>query len=362
MHSLFLVYLLLAPIYILPNGMPQIADIVLSIGSTYYLFSLKSVNRLGLMLLGLFVLSVIVNLSVTLISDSPDNKHPLLASLFLLPNLIAVLAFQDRLPSGYVRKIAIVFSSVLLYQIIVIFLNSGFVRATGTFNNPNQLASYVVTVFALILIGNSRSEIKVNSKLLFLIFLLSSLIIVYTASRIAMIAIPMWVISRWRFTEIKNYVFLGLVFYIGWIALQTDSLIALTRLADIGGGDVGFVEERGLDRLYLYPECLIFGCGEGYFTRFKLGYHNLEIHSLFGSVFFSYGLIGIGLVVRYFTSLSWRMAWREFIVFLPVVLFNLVHNGSRKSYLWLSLLVIAFYLSGRVTNQYEISKCNHHRL
>jgi len=52
---------------------------------------------------------------------------------------------------------------------------------------------------------------------------------------------------------------------------------------------------RGYDRLFNYPENIVWGAGEGYYERFD---EEIEFHSWPGTVLFCYGLIGTALMLR----------------------------------------------------------------
>ena len=49
--------------------------------------------------------------------------------------------------------------------------------------------------------------------------------------------------------------------------------------------------DRGMEKLVLYPQYLLYGAGEGGFDRFTLASQVNEIHCCLFSVMFCYGLI-----------------------------------------------------------------------
>lgn len=57
------------------------------------------------------------------------------------------------------------------------------------------------------------------------------------------------------------------------------------------GGLLGLFLDRGMEKLVLYPQYLLYGAGEGSFDRFTLASQVNEIHCCLFSVMFCYGLI-----------------------------------------------------------------------
>ena len=57
------------------------------------------------------------------------------------------------------------------------------------------------------------------------------------------------------------------------------------------GGLLGLFLDRGMEKLVLYPQYLLYGAGEGGFDRFTLASQVNEIHCCLFSVMFCYGLI-----------------------------------------------------------------------
>lgn len=53
---------------------------------------------------------------------------------------------------------------------------------------------------------------------------------------------------------------------------------------------------RGYDRITLYPEYILYGAGEMANKRFVKSYQQLEMHSAFGTILFSYGIIGFSFL------------------------------------------------------------------
>ena len=89
------------------------------------------------------------------------------------------------------------------------------------------------------------------------------------------------------------------------------------RISRIGlDGDDNF-NGRGYDRLVKYSQYLLFGAGEGDYSRF--GY-DIEIHSTLGNILMSYGIIGlllfVTMIILAIQSNKWRDSYIIFFIFL----------------------------------------------
>ncbi|HEY1064471.1 MAG TPA: hypothetical protein VGE52_00115, partial [Pirellulales bacterium] len=93
------------------------------------------------------------------------------------------------------------------------------------------------------------------------------------------------------------------------------------------------------DRIWNHPEYLLFGAGEGAYTRFH-SHINLELHSSLGTLLFCYGLIGLLLFFRTIAVLVRDCGWRVLWYFAPAMAYGLTHNGLRQTEFWLIAVLI----------------------
>src|SRR5699024_4236800 len=100
------------------------------------------------------------------------------------------------------------------------------------------------------------------------------------------------------------------------------------------------LSDRGYQRIFDYPQYLLFGAGEGYSARIGGG---IELHSLPGTVLFSYGIIGATIFIFLMIRIIFLMKFHVLLL-LGVFLYNLSHNGLRFTILWVVIaIIIAFY-------------------
>ncbi len=163
-------------------------------------------------------------------------------------------------------------------------------------------------------------------------------------SRIAVIG-TLYLISFIVFTEFRPYTkksILTMVFILSTslLILNTpfikDKLSTIqTRSAKRSTTISNEVSTRGFDRIYKQPYYLIIGAGEGADQRFSAT--NKELHSGFGTLLFSYGLIGL-LIFCYFLYLIIQANIVYYsLLLLPIILYNLVHQGLRNTLFWILL-------------------------
>ena len=195
--------------------------------------------------------------------------------------------------------------SVIIAMIGVVLQYRGTGRATGFFNNPNQLGYFciiclsVVTFFAkeikppvrlfvvviclgMTMLSLSKASIVSSTILLFAYFVnsrdrvgpsklfsvLLSIIVVAAVVYIIMYA-------DWEYLNSKPFI-VTLRKRLGAITTENDS--------DLGTG-------RGYDRIREIGSWIVTGVGEGSYFRFT-AMRGKEVHSLYASFLVSYGIIG----------------------------------------------------------------------
>ena len=190
----------------------------------------------------------------------------------------------------------------------------GAVRYQGTFNDPNQLAFFlfmmilllylyrcrfvdrsfpVFYVLALPVIAASKSTGILLGVLIFTV--LAVLHALYRMGCRKGVSMKVWVLGI-----VIGVVLFGLFLWWIWPAadfdVKTVDYNMLTRIQEkiwkvAHGGLLGLFLDRGMEKLVLYPQYLLYGAGEGGFDRFTLASQVNEIHCCLFSVMFCYGLI-----------------------------------------------------------------------
>lgn len=110
------------------------------------------------------------------------------------------------------------------------------------------------------------------------------------------------------------------------------------------------VELRAWDRVFLYPEYLAFGAGEGLYQRFYptsqcIDRHCYEIHSSLLQILFSYGVVGFTALMIFFKNIAQKSYKRFFILILPLMIYQFFHIGLRDTYFWVLLGAWFYFIS-----------------
>ena len=244
----------------------------------------------------------------------------------------------------------------MLIQIVLIPFEKGNhehgIRSVLFFNNPNQLAYYAVLILSFFVIVESKYR---TNKLFVSFFIGATLTLtLISSSRIALpciILLDLYLLLlnglKINFTTFAFFLLSSLsVYYFSQNYDQFESFntkleFILNRIDD-GNKEVNntFFQERGYDRMYLYPEYNFFGAGEGSNFRWKNAAHQLELHSFWGTLLFCYGILGFASFMLFFYSIIKYDLFKNLLLIAPVILFNFIHQGGRDSSLWVLFAII----------------------
>lgn len=331
--TLFLLFVFLKQFYIFPSGSIGLADISLMLCFLLLLYS-RNLDKSLLptlkqdVLLYLFLGFVIVINSIYGILN--QNREFFKYSLFWLYNVCAIWAFRELynlFGDRFLRQLNHVIKLNIITQLLIYlsgqgrFLHEywGAIRYMGTFNDPNQLAFFLFLmvllaylyactvkdktfpIFYLLIIPVLLATKSTGILLGFLSF--TGLAILYVLYRIA----ARYHISKKLLgTAMILAVILFSIFLIKiWPADDFDvknlDYTMISRIQEklwkISHG--GLIWDRGMEKLVLYPQYLLFGAGEGGFARFTLASQVNEIHCCLFSVLFCYGILPTCILLRW---------------------------------------------------------------
>ena len=190
----------------------------------------------------------------------------------------------------------------------------GAIRYQGTFNDPNQLAFFLFMMILLLYLYRCRFgdrsfpvfyvlalPVLAASKstgILLGFFVFTILAVLYELYGIGCkkgVSVKVWILGI-----CMGVLIFGLFLWWIWPAadfdVRTVDYNMLTRIQEkiwkvAHGGLLGLFLDRGMEKLVLYPQYLLYGAGEGGFDRFTLASQVNEIHCCLFSVMFCYGLI-----------------------------------------------------------------------
>jgi len=357
---LVFLYILTTPFYIFESGLPQPSDFLVTLGALFFIFSkqFKVVIKLPISkLIAAFVFVIAsVNLGhfFALISQGIHNTlyFPVLFYVFnALFFFIFIYLLLDQ--SKYINIIALaIISSLVIQGLLITFgvsggVKEGGLREIGFFNNPNQLAYFSLLMVSLYVA--LPHKFKSNKALTIICFLTAGYLIFYSGSRAALSGLPfLFVLLVWREKLFQNISsLLGLLFLSIAIpaVLNTDFVKERINLIESRNHrniykEKSEAEVRGYDRIWNFPEQLILGAGEGARERFGATH---ELHSGPGTVLFSYGILGFAIFSLLLYYVIRHDFWQGLVLLLPVMVYNLTHQGLRNSLFW--ALLAAVYIS-----------------
>lgn len=228
-------------------------------------------------------------------------------------------------------------------------------RATGTFNNPNQLGYFSVCLLSLayLLYRDGRMGYWVTAA----VFAVSLFLAISSLSKAAMIANFVVIVLALKPATSRNAL-------IGWSVAALAGILILFRLYQNGAFDEFLFMERLANMANERDSSLE---SRGYFAfldgnilqvLFGLGTQRVneivghEVHSTLGSVLNNYGLIGLSLFSAALAAWGLRL-WRAygftgfFCLTAPSMLYGITHNGTRFTIFWL-LFAASLALSERI--------------
>lgn len=247
---------------------------------------------------------------------------------------------------------SIFIAAIGIYQIGASFTveEGAITRAIGTFNNPNQLAYYSVSMMSILSLLFLRKIINNLSYLLGMVFLvLLSLLSLSKAGMIATI-FPVFLgiltLNRDRRPSFATLVMFGLfsvTFFVAYLSGAFDDFSFVRRLDSLGADRDDSLAARGYGAVFeaggLY---VVFGMAQ----QGVIDFMGHEVHSTIFSYISKYGLIGGGL----FLTFLWQWLIRVLkeqgwvgvaLIVLPPMLYGITHNGSRFSVFWI-LVALCF--------------------
>lgn len=373
-QSLAATALLLSPVFLWRSGLPQVSHLVLALALVLRLviaprFSWERYYASGVAFVGYtFAVSTIVYL---IHGDAITLLAPLYYSFGLGVFLLLTTLISTR------RKFL---NAIFRIHVALLFIGAGALvlgvgryfgeaRYMGAFNDPNQMANWVL--WAAIIVGVSGKALYGRWLPGALAMVTAGFLILFTASRsgllgfVSMVCVYLALLltsvffRRGKRLRIRWALHTGLAFLVilaiaTFVFMPTDALVLQGQaLADqltfmrariLAERDLAEVLVwRGYDRLWLFPEYLVLGSGEGANSRFATRSPFIgEIHSSWAGVLFSYGIIGFGLLCGFLWGLLRHVTdpWVRWM-FVGPFMYGLATYSIRNWYFWVGIAVLS---------------------
>ncbi|QTP57378.1 hypothetical protein HNO53_00765 [Billgrantia antri] len=246
---------------------------------------------------------------------------------------------------GLVRN-ALSIALLIAAMEVVYQLGTGVGRATGSFNNPNQLAFFsLCAMLLLMLLDDFRPPLRP----LMLAGLAAAVVNLLAASSLGAMGGAVLVGLGWAVAnagQLRHFARLSLLVPLILVAVLVANLHSegqvqrnlQARLDRASTKVENMVEERRFDRLTHFPEYAILGAAEGERQRFA-PYDGNEIHSSFVGMLFAYGIPGLGLLLAILFMALRRAPFYAWMGMAGPLVYSLSHNGLRTTLFWLVLAV-----------------------
>ena len=381
---IFGLYALLSPVYIFHSGLPQPADMLISI-AVFPALAILFLKHKGPISTPILVGTsfVMITIAINLVNFSIFNslfpsQRFLLSSLYYLYNFIVFIftaAMFKHYPKQMKKITYVALATIIIIQIPHIYLFPDDTRRmTGTLNNPNQLAYWSLLSFFMILLIRSGEKLKLFDFILFgcLIYLQTLALskaglITFTLALFIMPFMPHFThVGRTVLIIVISITAIFGVFQLEKTLQGLEQLEAVdrvvSRIENIGQENDDSPEARRYDRLWKYPYYTLLGAGEGAYERFNPEKPN-EMHSGLGTIFFAYGLTGGFLFLYFIWCVIRKQPWYYLALFGCVFLYSLPHQNIRFTHFWvlLGMLEASPYLLARTRTAFNIEAPQQHQ-
>ena len=371
----FFIFVFLKQFYIFKSGGLQPADIFFVISFALYLIKIKkiTINNKDIYLAVFVYIGLIINTFYFVIYGKNEF---MLSSFHYVYNFMIVILFRQLIQeSSFIQKLLKVLKINIFSQLIIYILGLGSyymeTRYIGTFNDPNQLAFFVYITLMLIIILSNLINIRVN-----IIYYLIVVILIFASSSTGMllaissfsvlyiflnktkITIKFSISLRKIITSIPIIIIL-VIFLIPNSKIiinaiqETEMMQRLQHKIDftseLNESEESLIEERGIDKLFIYPEQMLLGAGQGYYHRFKDASHMGEIHSTLPSILFCYGIIPTILVIVWGYINIKYIPLQMFAIYISLMLESFTLLNQRQPFFWMIFVVGSLYIKDNIT-------------
>lgn len=355
--ALFLIYLVASSFYVFEPGLPQPADVLMAFLVVVLAtgFIVKPAIHKDLVLFGLLFVGYVTLVNLFWYSQY-QMKSFWLSPLYyaydfgaMMVVLSLIRAFRER----FVTVCQVALATAIVLEIVALFLSPGDTyRSIGTFNNPNQLGYWALLIGACTLVLQRDQKL---SLLNLAVLCGAGYLTMASLSKAAMLSFALLLslaLVCQRLTLPTRAALVGVVLGGTAIALVQTSMVdqlmtqgvtgkVAHRFESLGKHGDDSMGGRGYDRIWRYPEHLVFGAGEGAGWRFA-GPINprqsaKEMHSTLGTVLFSYGIVGFSLFLALLAVVFRRAPLAHMLYSLPIWAYGMTHQGLRESMLWVFL-------------------------
>lgn len=346
---LLVLALFMSQFYFWSSGLPQFSHIFILLALLIFFCKNNKIKVSNVKIIFIFLAYVIlVNLTWFMISGFETSYLVSIGYWIFNFSLFLLLVNLKDENAGYFLKVIlrlIFFSYILEIFLWAVGLGkySFSPRYNGFFNDPNQMAFWVLSTCSVYLYLSNR---KINN---IIIYFLALFLIMLTLSRSAILGFSLLTFAI--IFKQKGDIFKKILLSLFSLLLVLLLLVVLNRygvfdsiLARIMQGLLEKDEQaegRGFDILLNFPEYLLFGAGQGNYSLYSPAGN--EIHSTWFGIFFYYGVFGLSIFLIFIYNIFRTLSFAEKILFLSPMLYGFTTYSARTTVFWffIGVFVIA---------------------
>ena len=356
-------YILGKMFYVGDVGGAQPADIAMAV-AFLLLITPQALARLAgvnVFLVLLMAWAFIVNIGWAMYSGNAEFVTSASYYVFNLGIVAAVFWTRQRNPRLFDFAVPAVILVAVAVQLVMVTVISASYRTQGTFANPNQLAFWALCVATIWILLRPRRVALLDLGVIGALGWIELL----SLSRAGMAGMALLILI-WLFRTVRTFrarlIAVGIVLAAGAVLALTPAVSEKLSQAELVSRaearikrqqTVSEAEYRGYDRIVEYAGHVVVGAGEGEIERFADRSMEIEIHSTFGTLLFSYGVLGIALFMGFLWRLTRTMALDRYVYILPTLAYGMTHNGLRFSFSW---FMVGVMLSFAVTEGRKVAQ------
>lgn len=370
-EALFCLGLLLKPLYILPSGSLQLGDLALVFSFVALVVGAGlrfRINPGDFRYLFFVACVVFIN---GLYYCQYRTADFLFQTMYYAFNFLTIVTFRELMRSTRFLWLSTQALRLDVYLQVLIYVAGlgrwyagGTDRYMGSFNDPNQLAFFIFCAFIFIEIVSTKKRFRKSA----LDVLAALFVIVQTASTgmllgFCLLLIPLVFRGFKRFFSMRRIpraapVAIGIVFIVAvsfavGVGPKIDSsALVVERLegkirkvigSDQGGNNfqTSILVDRQVDKLILYPECLLYGAGQGDFARFTQASGTNEVHSTLPGILFYYGMFPFVILMSWIIGNFLRapMSAEIALMFCAFLLESCTLANQRQPLFWIIIML-----------------------
>lgn len=338
----------LSQFYFWSSGVPQFSHIFIMV-SIFLLFISKSKIIIEYSNIVLLFVSYIVFVNFAWYLIVLDYSY-LISTVYWIFNLLVFLLLTNLSSfqiNYFYQKLLFIIPFSYMVEIFIWLGELGRYdfepRYNGLFNDPNQMAFWILSTCAIFLYISQSNFKKI------IVYFLALFLILLTMSRSASVGFLMltlgFIFSQKRDMNKRIFVFFGilatfsvLIYFLYHLGIF-DSVVQ--RFIEGVNQKDSQVEGRGLSNFLDYPQYLIFGAGQG--AHWLYNPTGNEIHSTWLGILFYYGIIGITLFLIFLYQIFKKLSFSNKMIFLGPMFYGFTTYNARTLIFWFLLATFLLF-------------------